>query len=227
MVNCPDGSVCNVSVVPVEPGAPCYEYKDCSTFPCFTEKCTLSPVLDVDVCIQSQCTPIQPIPPNPTSNYTLTLVICLIIPLIIITGLLVFYKKRNRNQPQPLNNDDDEINDDDEGNGVVSPRMSAIQEELDRPYPHIEHAGIENFTVGSLSDDDDYGPIVRPRHDAYDSNEELSDLPLDHLLATERPPTSYAVKNQFIWSSHASGGSFSIVCAMLSSEFESSSSKTE
>ena len=94
-----------------------------------------------------------------------------------------------------MNNDDDEINDDDEGNGVVSPRMSAIQEELDRPYPHIEHAGIENFTVGSLSDDDDYGPIVRPRHDAYDSNEELSDLPLDRLEATGLLPRPWIRQN--------------------------------
>ena len=94
MVNCPDGSVCNVSVVPVEPGAPCYEYKDCSTFPCFTEKCTLSPVLDVDVCIQSQCwTPIQPIPPNPTSH-TNAIIIC--VAAFVCITIMILITLRNK-----------------------------------------------------------------------------------------------------------------------------------
>ena len=93
MVNCPDGSVCNVSVVPVEPGAPCYEYKDCSTFPCYTENCTLSPVLDVDVCIQSQCTPIQPIPPNPTSN-TNAIIIC--VAAFVCITIMILVTLRNK-----------------------------------------------------------------------------------------------------------------------------------
>jgi hypothetical protein len=94
MVNCPDGSVCNVSVVPVEPGAPCYEYKDCSTFPCFTENCTLSPVLDVDVCIQSQCwTPIQPIPPNPTSH-TNAIIIC--VAAFVCITIMILITLRNK-----------------------------------------------------------------------------------------------------------------------------------
>ena len=177
-VTCSNGKKCNISLVWQETGN-CLQFQNCPSFPCYTHNCTLFPIDLPDYCKTSLCwSDPHPDPPHPdpSSNYTLTIVIiCLMIPLILL-GLLVFYKKRNRNQPQPLNNDDDEINDDDEGNGVVSPRMSAIQEELDRPYPHIEHAGIENFTVGSLSDDDDYGPIVRPRHDANDSNEEATGL---------------------------------------------------
>ena len=169
-VNCYNGKHCNISLVWQDTGD-CLQYQDCPSFPCYTHNCTQIPIDLPAYCETSLCwSDPHPDPPHPdpSSNNTLTLVICTIIPLIIIIGLLVFYKKRNRNQPQPLNNDDDEVNDDDEGNGMVSPRMSAIQDELDRPYPRIEHAGNEYFTVASSSDDDDYGPIVRPRQDAYD-----------------------------------------------------------